>query len=58
MSLTQNSRYIELSKQMNPYLAILKMADDTLRAIIRIDKSYKPSSCVAPNFEGKILSKK
>lgn len=36
----------------------LKMADDTLRAIVRINKENKPSASVAPGFKGKILSTK
>ena len=53
MSLTNNSHYKELCQQMNPYFAIMQMAEETRNICKSLDNRITTSTALAYAAQGK-----
>lgn len=58
MSLTSNSQYKELCQQMNPYLAIMQMAEDTRNICSSLDNRITVSRALDYAAQGKLPNPK
>lgn len=58
MSLVSNSHYQELCKEMNPYLAIMQISDDTRKICDSLDNRITVASALNYAAQGKVPNPK